>query len=158
MSNQAAWITEAKAHPFKVDKADYWQPGPNQVLIKNAAVAVNPVDWKVQVCSRCRCFSWEGLTQSSRMLVSVPCNVGVESVPQKYIWTLKSPGISTLGSLAVMGFLRKDVVVVLPTAITSLELRISRLGGLADLRASVLTTPRLLHTEVSQCPGNRRRG
>jgi len=49
MNNQAAWITGPKERPLKVDKADYWKPGANQVLIKNAAVAVNPVDWKVQV-------------------------------------------------------------------------------------------------------------
>lgn len=48
MSNQAAWITEAKANPLKVDSADMWEPGPGEVLIKNTAWAVNPVDWKIQ--------------------------------------------------------------------------------------------------------------
>lgn len=48
MPNQASWITAAKAKPLKVDNADMWKPGPNEVLIKNAAWAVNPVDWKIQ--------------------------------------------------------------------------------------------------------------
>lgn len=48
MSNQAAWIMEAKAKPLKVDTAEMWKPGPGEVLVKNAAWAVNPVDWKIQ--------------------------------------------------------------------------------------------------------------
>lgn len=89
--------------------------------------------------------------------MSVPYNVDVESVSQECIGTLKSPGVSILGSLTLIGFRREDVV-VLHIAITSLRLHIGRLGGLADLRAFVLTTPRLLHTEVSECFGNRCRG
>jgi len=49
MNNQAAWITASKARPLKVDTAPKVHPGPNEVLIKNHAVAVNPVDWKIQV-------------------------------------------------------------------------------------------------------------
>ncbi|KAF2735973.1 GroES-like protein [Polyplosphaeria fusca] len=48
MSNRAAWITEAKAHPFVVKEADMPKPGADEVVIKNHAVAINPVDWKVQ--------------------------------------------------------------------------------------------------------------
>lgn len=48
MSNQAAWITEAKANPLKIDKADMPKPEANEVVIKNAAIAINPVDWKIQ--------------------------------------------------------------------------------------------------------------
>ncbi|KAF4540662.1 alcohol dehydrogenase [Lasiodiplodia theobromae] len=46
--NQAAWITEAKSRPLKVDEASNWKAGAGEVLIKNAAVAINPVDWKIQ--------------------------------------------------------------------------------------------------------------
>ncbi|KAL1620744.1 hypothetical protein SLS56_009564 [Neofusicoccum ribis] len=46
--NQAAWITEAKGKPLKVDEAPTPKPGPGEVVIKNAAVAINPVDWKIQ--------------------------------------------------------------------------------------------------------------
>jgi NADPH:quinone reductase-like Zn-dependent oxidoreductase len=48
MSNQAAWILEAKATPLKVDQAPMPTPDADQIVIKNKAVAVNPVDWKIQ--------------------------------------------------------------------------------------------------------------
>lgn len=48
-SNKAAWLPEAKARPFKVDDAPYPEPEADEVIIKNAAVAINPVDWKIQV-------------------------------------------------------------------------------------------------------------
>lgn len=44
MANQAAWISEAKAHPLKVDAAPEAKAGPGEVVIKNATVAINPVD------------------------------------------------------------------------------------------------------------------
>ncbi|KAF2657225.1 GroES-like protein [Lophiostoma macrostomum CBS 122681] len=47
-TNTAAWITAAKASPLEVKEAELWTPGPNDVLIKNHAVAINPVDWKIQ--------------------------------------------------------------------------------------------------------------
>ena len=48
MSNKAAWLKSAKANPLVVDDAPYYKPRKDQVLIKNAALAINPVDWKVQ--------------------------------------------------------------------------------------------------------------
>ncbi|KAL5114580.1 hypothetical protein ACEQ8H_007549 [Pleosporales sp. CAS-2024a] len=48
MSNQAAWITEAKANPLQVKEASMPTADKGQVVIKNKAVAVNPVDWKIQ--------------------------------------------------------------------------------------------------------------
>jgi NADPH:quinone reductase-like Zn-dependent oxidoreductase len=48
IQNQAAWLEKKQGKPFKVDKADSWKPGPGQVLIKNAALAINPIDWKIQ--------------------------------------------------------------------------------------------------------------
>ncbi|KAF2875313.1 oxidoreductase-like protein [Massariosphaeria phaeospora] len=44
-SNKAAWITEKSAHPFQVKDAELPKAGQNEVVIKNHAVAVNPVDW-----------------------------------------------------------------------------------------------------------------
>lgn len=38
--NQAAWITEAKSRPLKVDEASNWKAGAGEVLIKNVAVAI----------------------------------------------------------------------------------------------------------------------
>jgi NADPH:quinone reductase-like Zn-dependent oxidoreductase len=48
MSNKAAWIKAAKANPLVVDDAPLVKPGQDQVLIKNSAFAINPVDWKIQ--------------------------------------------------------------------------------------------------------------
>jgi NADPH:quinone reductase-like Zn-dependent oxidoreductase len=47
-SNTAAWITEAKKTPFEVKEAPLWTPKENEVLVKNHAVAINPVDGSVQ--------------------------------------------------------------------------------------------------------------
>jgi NADPH:quinone reductase-like Zn-dependent oxidoreductase len=47
-TNTAAWITSAKAHPFEVKESPYTSPGPHEIVVKNAAVAANPVDWAVQ--------------------------------------------------------------------------------------------------------------
>ena len=48
MANKAAWYTASKAHPFKVSDAPMPEPGPNQVVIKNRTVAMNPADHAVQ--------------------------------------------------------------------------------------------------------------
>lgn len=61
MDNKAAWITGFKSRPLKIDTAPYTKPGPGQLVIKNVAVAINPVDWKTQVkmkSSRCFFFSF----------------------------------------------------------------------------------------------------
>ena len=46
-SNRAAWIT-AKGAPLSIGLAPLLDPELNQILIKNRAVAINPVDWAVQ--------------------------------------------------------------------------------------------------------------
>ncbi|KAB8260657.1 chaperonin 10-like protein [Aspergillus pseudonomiae] len=47
-SNSAVWLLEAGGD-FVVKEAPLHTPGPDEVLIKNKAVAVNPMDWKIQV-------------------------------------------------------------------------------------------------------------
>jgi NADPH:quinone reductase-like Zn-dependent oxidoreductase len=47
-ANKAAWLTEAKQNPLKVDHAPMPSPGADEVVVKNKALAVNPVDWKIQ--------------------------------------------------------------------------------------------------------------
>ena len=47
-SNTAAWITAAKASPFEIKPAPLGTPGENQILVKNHAIAINPVDGKIQ--------------------------------------------------------------------------------------------------------------
>lgn len=47
-SNTAAWLTAAKAIPFEVKSAPLWEPAENEILVRNHAVAINPVDNSLQ--------------------------------------------------------------------------------------------------------------
>ena len=47
MSNTAAIVPEAKA-ALKIEKRQIPRPGPGEMLIKNHAIAINPVDYKMQ--------------------------------------------------------------------------------------------------------------
>ncbi|KAF7883353.1 uncharacterized protein EAF02_005273 [Botrytis sinoallii] len=46
--NKAAWIKTSGAHPLAIDDSPIPRPGPGELVIKNAVVAINPVDWKIQ--------------------------------------------------------------------------------------------------------------
>ncbi|RMD39278.1 hypothetical protein DV735_g5850, partial [Chaetothyriales sp. CBS 134920] len=46
--NQAAWLPAKQEKPLKVGPAPYTVPGTGEVVVKNAAVAVNPIDWAKQ--------------------------------------------------------------------------------------------------------------
>ncbi|OCK77228.1 zinc-binding oxidoreductase CipB [Lepidopterella palustris CBS 459.81] len=48
MTNRAAWLQEKQQVPLKIDDAPMWEPEGDEVLIRNHAVAINPVDWAVQ--------------------------------------------------------------------------------------------------------------
>ncbi|KAK1999414.1 zinc-binding dehydrogenase [Colletotrichum falcatum] len=43
--NQAAWLTGKKVKALEVRPAAYTPPGENEIVIRNRAVAINPVDW-----------------------------------------------------------------------------------------------------------------
>jgi NADPH:quinone reductase-like Zn-dependent oxidoreductase len=45
-TNRAAYVV-GQGKPLEVREAPYTTPGPNQVVVKNAAVAINPVDWLI---------------------------------------------------------------------------------------------------------------
>jgi NADPH:quinone reductase-like Zn-dependent oxidoreductase len=60
MSNQAAWIPEAKGK-LEVKEAPMPTAGKGEVVIKNHAVAVNPVD--CEFATSLRSSSWKKLTK-----------------------------------------------------------------------------------------------
>jgi NADPH:quinone reductase-like Zn-dependent oxidoreductase len=47
MSNQAAWLKALNAN-LEVDSAPTTKAGQGEVVVKNAFLAINPVDWKIQ--------------------------------------------------------------------------------------------------------------
>lgn len=47
-TNTAAWIKAAKSRPFVVEPAPVWTPEANEILVKNHAIAINPVDGSLQ--------------------------------------------------------------------------------------------------------------
>ncbi|KAF2996726.1 hypothetical protein E8E13_006028 [Curvularia kusanoi] len=55
--NRAAWIPADKK-PFEVKDAPYPTPGPTEIVIKNHAVAINPIDWIMQDQGTGFAFRW----------------------------------------------------------------------------------------------------
>jgi len=53
-TNKAAWL-RAKGAKLEVGPAPYTPPRANEIVIKNHAVAINPVDWAIQVA---KLFRW----------------------------------------------------------------------------------------------------
>jgi NADPH:quinone reductase-like Zn-dependent oxidoreductase len=56
-SNAAAWLTAEKANPLEVKPAPYTTPGEGELVIKNGAVALKPVDWAIQAKGNAL-FTW----------------------------------------------------------------------------------------------------
>lgn len=56
-SNAAAWLPSPRAHPLKVETAEYPDVAENEVIIKVSAVAANPMDWMIQILGE-TLFSW----------------------------------------------------------------------------------------------------
>lgn len=56
-SNIAAWLSAPKSRPLEVKSASYTPPGENELLVKNCAIALNPVDWARQARGDAL-FSW----------------------------------------------------------------------------------------------------
>ncbi|EHK22920.1 uncharacterized protein TRIVIDRAFT_28956 [Trichoderma virens Gv29-8] len=46
--NEAAWITAPGEYPLAVKEAPKPSAKPGEIVIKNVAVSINPVDWKIQ--------------------------------------------------------------------------------------------------------------
>ncbi|GMF72164.1 unnamed protein product [Aspergillus oryzae] len=47
-SNRAAYLLEAHKTPLEIQQAPYPTPDPGTIVVRNHAVAINPVDWKLQ--------------------------------------------------------------------------------------------------------------
>ena len=56
-SNQAAWLSSKSARPLEVKSAPYTPPGANEIVVKNHAVAINPLDYLKQLAGNIM-FSW----------------------------------------------------------------------------------------------------
>ena len=47
--NRAAWLTAKCTKPLQIHQAPYTPPGPDEIVVKNGAIAINPVDWIKQL-------------------------------------------------------------------------------------------------------------
>ncbi|KAK4064519.1 hypothetical protein Trihar35433_8036 [Trichoderma harzianum] len=47
--NKAAWLPASKVTPLEIGPAPYTAPGPRQIVVKNAALGINSVDWAKQL-------------------------------------------------------------------------------------------------------------
>jgi NADPH:quinone reductase-like Zn-dependent oxidoreductase len=56
-TNRAAWILADKQQ-FQVKEAPYPSPGPSEIIIRNRAVAINPIDWILQDQGTGFAFGW----------------------------------------------------------------------------------------------------
>ncbi|RYP69570.1 hypothetical protein DL769_005245 [Monosporascus sp. CRB-8-3] len=57
--NQAAYLIDKHGKPLEVRPAPYTAPGPDELVIRNEAIAINPVDAGVQIAGRIM-FPWIG--------------------------------------------------------------------------------------------------
>lgn len=55
--NHGAYLVDNKGKPLEVRPAPYTAPGPNELVIKNSAIAVNPVDYGKQLVGD-NMFNW----------------------------------------------------------------------------------------------------
>ncbi|KAI4697624.1 uncharacterized protein J4E84_000756 [Alternaria hordeiaustralica] len=56
-TNLAAWMPAPKQR-MEVSEAPFPTPGPDEVIVKNRAVAINPVDWVLQDQGTSMAFGW----------------------------------------------------------------------------------------------------
>lgn len=47
-TTQAAYLTAAKTHPFQLISTPTWTPETHEILIRNRAIAINPIDGSLQ--------------------------------------------------------------------------------------------------------------
>lgn len=56
-SNSAAWMLGPKQR-LQVKEAPYPKPGPREVVVRNRALAINPIDWILQSQGTAMAFGW----------------------------------------------------------------------------------------------------
>ncbi|KAI1416889.1 GroES-like protein [Hypoxylon sp. FL1857] len=56
-TNKAAFLTEPKAYPITIDGSPYPTAGDDEIVVKVAATAINPMDWYIQIMGE-QLFSW----------------------------------------------------------------------------------------------------
>ena len=56
--NRAAWMTGPKVKPLEVKSAPYTKPQNDEIVIRNCAIAINPVDWVMQDQGTAMVFPW----------------------------------------------------------------------------------------------------
>ncbi|KAF2034021.1 oxidoreductase [Setomelanomma holmii] len=56
-TNRAAWMLSPKQR-LQVDEAPYSTPKSDEIIIKNRAIAINPIDWVVQEQGTALAFGW----------------------------------------------------------------------------------------------------
>ncbi|KAL1885324.1 hypothetical protein Plec18167_001981 [Paecilomyces lecythidis] len=47
-ANKAAWLPEAKAYPLQISQAPYTSPGAKEIVVQNAALGLNHIDYMIQ--------------------------------------------------------------------------------------------------------------
>jgi len=47
--NEAAWLVGEQVRPLEIKGSEYGSPGPAEILIRNRATAINPVDCFLQL-------------------------------------------------------------------------------------------------------------
>ena len=57
-TNRAAYLTKPLVTPFDVREAPYTPAKENQIVVKNHAVAINPIDWIIQSTPPGLSFQW----------------------------------------------------------------------------------------------------
>ncbi|PWY69051.1 oxidoreductase [Aspergillus heteromorphus CBS 117.55] len=56
--NRAAWLVGPRAHRLEVLSAPYTHPQEGQIVIRNRAVAINPIDWVLQGQGTTLMYRW----------------------------------------------------------------------------------------------------
>lgn len=57
-TNKAAWLNKSAVSPLEIRDAPYTKPKDNEILVKNCAVAINPIDWMIPQHGTAVMYNW----------------------------------------------------------------------------------------------------